>query len=149
MKFRFALEKVLKHKHTLEDLARREWIEAQAAVDASMNQLNEMYAQVDQARQLVATREASGQARGFELGQIDEFVRGHKIRIERHRQKVRELMGKAETLHEALVAAARERKTFEKLKEKKFEEYKALRKKMDLKFMDEIATTRFKGEGEA
>lgn len=148
MKFVFQLEKILKHKRMMEDLAKREWAEAQAVVDEGMKELNKMYAQIDEVRQMGLARETAGDARGFELGQVDAFINGHKIRIERHRQQLRLLMGKAEELHEKLVMAARERKTFEKLRENKYEEYKAMRKKMDLKQMDELATTRFKGNAE-
>ena len=149
MKFVFELEKVLKHKRTVENVAQRDWAEAQALVDAGMKELKALYTQVEEARNLVAMREKSGSARGFELGQVDEFVNGQKVRIERQRQKVRELMGRAEELHEALVAAARERKTFEKLKEKRFEEFKAQKKKHELKQLDDLVVTRYKrAEGE-
>lgn len=148
MKFTFPLEKILKHKRSMEDMAKREWAEAQAQVDQGMQELNKMYSTIDEVRQMGSAREATGSARGFELSQVDSFIHGHKIRIEHHRQKLRVLMGKAEELHEKLVLAARERKTFEKLRETKFEEYKAMRKKMELKQMDELATTRFKGNTE-
>ena len=146
MKFVFELEKILSHKRTVENVAARDWADAQALVDAEMKALDKMYDLVDDARQMSSQRETSGQARGFELGQIDSFIHGHKIRIEQQRKKIRGLMSNAEIKHEALILAARERKTFEKLKETRFEEFKLKRKKHELKEMDELVVTRFKTE---
>lgn len=36
MKFRFPLEKVMQHKRSLENVAHKEWAEAQALVDESL-----------------------------------------------------------------------------------------------------------------
>ena len=144
MKFVFELEKILGHKRTVENVKARDWADAQALVDEALKELDKMYEQIDESRKLSSTRETSGQARGFELGQIDAFIQGHKIRIDQFRQKVRQLMSVAEEKHEALIVAARDRKTFEKLKEKRFEEFKLKRKKHELKEMDELVVTRFK-----
>lgn len=106
-----------------------------------------MYGLIEETRKRAADREGAGDARGFEIAQLDEFVNGQKIRIERHRQKVRELMGEAERRHEILVQAARERKTFEKLRERQYEDFKLLKKKIELKEMDELVVTRHKRTG--
>ena len=143
MKFNFVFEKVLGHKRTMEDIARRDWSEAQAIADKSMRELEKMYAQVDSARVRASELETTGGRLGPELSQIDEFINGQKIRIERHREKVRELLGEAERLQAILVEAAKERKTFEKLKERRLEEYRGLKKKLELKEVDELIVTRF------
>ena len=60
------------------------------------------------------------------------------------RRKIRELNQIAETKQQALVAAAKEYKILEKLREKKLTEYKDVLKKRELKMVDELVTTRFK-----
>ncbi|MGB9612839.1 MAG: flagellar export protein FliJ [Candidatus Margulisiibacteriota bacterium] len=47
-----------------------------------------------------------------------------------------------------LVEAMKDKKIMEKHKERKFEEYKKIMQELELKFMDEIATQRFKHEKE-
>ena len=144
MKFEFSFEKLLDHKRTLEDLARREWAEAKAKVDAAMKELEAMYALIDDSRMRAGAIGGEGGMRAEELTQIDAFIKGQKIRIERHRAILRELLGELERRQEALVEAAKERKTLEKLKERRSEEFKLARKKRDLKRMDELVVTRFK-----
>lgn len=144
MKFRFSLQKVLDHKRTLEDVARREWLEAKAAVDQAREQLRKMYEQIDASRMRAAEIEKEGGPRGNELTQIHEFIVGQRVRIERHRAAMRPLLEEEERKHVKLVEAAQERKIFEKLKERKYEEFRQKQKKKELKIMDEIVVTRFR-----
>jgi flagellar protein FliJ len=76
-----------------------------------------------------------------------EFIQGMKLRIEMQRQMLRTLKSDAESRLETLVEAAKERKTLDKLKERRLEEHKKVVKKKELKAMDELVTTRFKREG--
>ena len=147
MKFEFSFEKLLEHKKTLEDIARRNWAEKQGELDKGLKKLEDMFGQIDESRQRALTLGTNGGATGPALVQIDEFINGQKIRIERHRASLRELMAEVERLHELLVEAAKERKTLEKLKERRLEEFKKLQKKREAKEIDELVTTRFGKNG--
>lgn len=144
MKFRFSFEKLLAHKRTLEDIARREYAEAQARVDAAEAELKRMYGQIDDSRKRALDLGLKGGTQGPALSQIDEFIRGQGVRIERHKLKIRELKTVAEEKQEALIAAAKERKIYEKLREKRLEEFKLLQKKHELKQVDDLVVTRFR-----
>lgn len=144
IKFRFPLEKLAWHRKNLENLARREWIAAQREVDDALDELNALYRQVDESRERAAALSRQGGPHAVALAQIDSFIGGQKIRIERLRLKIRELQAEAERRHENLVEAAKERKTLEKLKEKRLEEFRTKMKKHELKVMDELVVTRFK-----
>jgi flagellar FliJ protein len=146
MRFRFPYEKLLAHKKTLEELARKEYLIARALVEDAERELKDMYDVVTNSRQRVSRLELEGGTQGPSLMQIHEFITGQKVRIERQREKIRALLAEAERKHGALIEAAREHKTLEKLKERRFEEFKQLLKKQDLKVIDEIVTTRFKKE---
>jgi flagellar FliJ protein len=146
MKFEFALESLLKHKKTLEDLARKEWAEAQGQVDEANNKLKDMFNQIDDARTRTSRIEKAGGQKAGDLVSIDEFIVGQGLRIEKHRELIRDLMIEAERRHALLVEAAKETKTLEKLRERQFEEYRLRRKKQDAKKMDEIIVTRFGSE---
>ena len=66
MKFEFAFQKLLDHKRSLEDIARREWLEAKAVYDKAAAELAEMYQQIDLARERVGEIGSRGGARGPE-----------------------------------------------------------------------------------
>lgn len=144
MKFEFPFEVLLDHKRKLEDAARREWVEAQRKVDEAAEKLKSFYDQIDESRKRAGSLEVQGGAQAPSLVAIDEFIKGQAYRIDNQRRIVRELMSIAEGLQEALLAAAQETKTLEKLKEKQFEQFKLKRKKMELKETDELVVSRHK-----
>ena len=92
---------------------------------------------------LAQWRTLSGGKHAPALSHIDQFINGQKIRIEKQRQLVRELMGEAERLQEILIEAAKGRKTLEKLRERRYSEFRTIRKKAELKAIDEIVVTRY------
>lgn len=146
-KFVFSFEKLLEHKRRLEDSARRDWLEAQAKADEATRELQGMYDQIENSRKRASDLESAGGAHAAHLSQIDAFINGQKIRIERFRKTIQELMAAAEEKHRLLVEAARERKILDKLKEKKQNEHRKMMKKHELKVMDDLVVTRYKVPG--
>ena len=144
MKFTFSLESLLVHRKRLEDVAQRDWAEAQAKVDAAQRELKSFYAQVDEARLRSSMIEKQGGTQASQLISIDEFIGGQAYRIEKQRSKIRELISEAERLQELLVEAVKETKTLVKLKERQFNEHKLHRRKQEAKQMDDVVVTRFK-----
>lgn len=147
MKFKFAYENLLKHKKRLEEIAAKEFAEAQHQVAEANAELKRMYGLIDDARLRSLELESEGGQKGHVLVQIGEFILGQKKRIEGQSRVVRSLMMEAERRQEALMEAAREYKTLEKLREKRFKEFRDLVKKHELKVVDELVTTRFKRGG--
>lgn len=144
MKFKFSYEKLLAHKQTLEEIAQKNLAEAHRRLETAKGELNALYQAIDDVR-----------ARSFELERqgglsqntgvaTDEFVNGQKIRIAKQKDVVREKMMIVEQRQEELILAARERKTLEKLKENKFEEFKTEVKRKEQKEVDDMITMRFK-----
>lgn len=143
MSFRFGLETVLKHRHRLEEVAQREFAEAQAAVDQCLAEIEAMYRRLDEVREEILMAQQRGSASELEMiREMETFVTGQKVRIERLRLKARELLAIAEEKHEALITAAQERKVMVKLKEKKFAEYKARIALMEAKELDDVVSLR-------
>jgi flagellar FliJ protein len=143
-RFAFSFEKLLNHRHKLEDLARRNWLEAQAQVDAATKKLGQIFEEIDQARSRVGELTRTGGRHAIALAQVDEFINGQKIRVERQRGEIRTLTTEAERLHEILVEAAKEKRILEKLRERQIDEFKFRRKKQELKEVDELVVTRFR-----
>jgi flagellar FliJ protein len=143
MAFRFGLETVLKHRKRLEDIAQREYAEAQAAVDRALAQLEAMYTRMDEVRAEIAAFEARGTPDSISMVRsMEEFLGGHKIRIEKARQEARELLLKAEEAQDALITAAQDRKVLVKLKEKKMNEYREKLKRIEAKVQDDQTMVR-------
>ncbi len=146
MSYEFSLQVVLEHRRRLEDEARRVFFEAQAKVDQAVGVLNEYYAQVDRTRDESLKLQKQGGAMAPTLVANENFVTGQKFRIEAQRMKIRDLKMEAEALQDALLEAAKEVKTLEKLKERQQEEYKKKMRKREANEIDEIVTLRHKNQ---
>lgn len=133
--FRFGLEPVLKHRQRLEEIAQREFANAQAEVDAILKRLEDMYTRLDEVRVEIAEAETRGQLNDVRI--MEAFISGHKIRIEDVRKEARRLLQAAEEKQEALILAAQEKKVLSKLKEKRFAEYKERLNRIEAKNQDD------------
>jgi flagellar FliJ protein len=150
MAFRFRLEKVLVHRRRLEDEAKREFIIAQAATNKALSDLEALYVAIDVARSRGHEMQVgtSDHRMAPTLQNIDSFINGQKIRIERQRAVIRDLKSTEERMHELLVEASKEKKTLEKLREKHLEEYRAELARKEQAELDDLAIMRFgRGEG--
>lgn len=144
MKFKFNLESVLKHRKMTEDFAQKAYIEAKERLDLVLADINSMYASIDNARVQMSRVHLKGGVCKNELVDIEAFIKGQKVKIEREKIKVRELMIVQEEKYEELLQASMEYKAIEKLKERREHEHKLRVKKREAKENDEIATMRFK-----
>ncbi len=138
MAFLFALESVLKHRKRLEDVAQREFAEAQAAVETALKRLEAMYNRLDEVREsILQTQLGASRTKVAEVCQSEGFITGEKLRIEKLRLEVRALLLVAEDRQEALIACAREKKVLVKLKEKRLAEYKEWLSHIEAKNLDD------------
>ncbi len=144
MKFKFGFDVLLEERKRQQDAAQRVWADAQAKVDEAKAQLNEFYNQIDQSRARVNELERTGGAQAGGLVSISEFISGQNVRIDRHRLMMRELLSDAEAKRDVMIEAAKETKTLERLKEKRFEDFKLKVKKHELKEVDDMVIMRFK-----
>jgi flagellar FliJ protein len=141
-KFKFSFERLLQHKHTLEDVARRDHLLAKKAMDEAKQEIDQMYRDIDESRDWSLKVELQGGSQSMTLAQIDEFINLQKIRIERARLALRSLMTEVENKQEKLIEAAKERKTLEKLRERRVEEHKQKLAEHEMKENDEIVVLR-------
>jgi flagellar FliJ protein len=144
MKFVFTLEVVLKQKKRIEEMAMLAYVEAQRKVDESQKRINQMWEDIQIARESRFKVETNGSRNFFEMSHYEEFVVGHKQRIELEKKNLRQLLMVAEEKKELLVEAAKEYKAIQKLKEKKKEEFKKYKNKIEVKKSDDIVNNRFK-----
>lgn len=148
MKFKFGLQTLLKHRGRVEDEARRKHLEAKAALNHCLGEIKRMYDSIDETRESIAREQTAGGGNHLEMiRQMELFIKGTQIRIQSERIRARELMQKVEAALEELVEASKDRKILDKLKSRRWEEFRAEVKRKEDKDIDELVTTRFKKRG--
>lgn len=148
-KFKYDLESVLKVR------AIKEKKEQEKFADKKRGYLTEKQ------KEEAIKREKKGkeeELRGvFRKGPISDFAkvmrrRSHldvlKDDLDKQVERVIEASKLLEEQRARLVSAMKDKKIMEKHKERKLDEYKKLMQELELKFMDEIATERFKHDKE-
>lgn len=148
-KFKYDLESVLKVRAIKEKKEQEKFAEKQRGY------------LTEKEREEAIEREKKGkeeELRGvFKKGPISDFAkvmrrRSHldvlKDDLDKQVERVIEASKILEEQRARLVESMKDKKIMEKHKERKLDEYKKLMQELELKFMDEIATERFKhGEG--
>lgn len=119
MKFKFAFEKVLKHRKTLEEVAQTDYLEALADLNQEFDKLNQLQASLEESRRFSFETQNSGGQAGSALSQVFDFQKGQDVRIERQRKVIGEHEIKVEKLQEILRLKAIDYKIIDKLKVKK------------------------------
>jgi flagellar FliJ protein len=149
MKFKFPLQKVLEHRKLKENLAQKDFQDVVGVLNEQQAILDKMNQDVLEAQARTGSLIQAGGAQGPALSQIHEFLKGQKIRIAYQVQRIQEVEKLVEAKREILRQAALDYKIMEKMRENKFEEYKAGRIAQDQKEMDEQAILRFKSVKES
>ena len=143
MKFKFPLQTVVRHRKIIEDLAQKDFMEAQANLNVEIQKLEKMQSDLHESHLRTGDLQKAGGQQGPALIQIHEFKKGQDVRIERQRYKIQEFEKIVEDKREILRQAALEYKIIEKFKEKKFEEYKFNRNIEEQNEADEQSILRF------
>lgn len=144
MKFKFSLEKVLKHRQILEDLSQRDYQEALSTLNQRQNELNEMILKIAESRADAERLEVqSGPATVERVKQIHEFIKLQDIRIARKQIQIDEAKNLVEACQEILRQKAMDKKIIERLKEKKRLDHLEEERKNEQKETDEMVSMRF------
>lgn len=146
MKFKFRLEALLKHRKHIENEAQRQFVESRFRLDQAKVKLQSMYGLIDRCRFEISNLQGAGKNHDLmKILEREAFIKGQEELIKRHREHMRELQLDLEEKQEALVLALRDRKTIEKLKEKRKQEHDKEVARREALEMDEIATIRAGG----
>jgi flagellar FliJ protein len=147
MKFKFSLEKVLRHRHLQEDLAQRDFMEAQNALNDQIAILQNMISLKEDALAERAQLVQTTQSWSSTIEQINQFLIGQDVRIKNQNQRLLEYEKTVESKREILRKASVEVKIIEKLKEKKLEDFKKESQRQEQNELDELAALRFPRRG--
>ena len=142
-KFNFSLDKVLKHRRMQADLAQKDFLEAQRNHDFEVEQLEQMIATKEAAKQQRVDVVQQTQSWSATVDQINQYLTGQDVRIQNQDQRLLELKkvveAKRQILQEALTAA----KIIEKLRETKKAEFFQEVAKAEQQETDEMSVMRF------
>ncbi|MES2802995.1 MAG: flagellar export protein FliJ [Bdellovibrionota bacterium] len=143
MKFKFSLQKVLDHRHIKMDLARKDYLEAQAYLVVEQKMLEEMYDV--KTRSLAQRSSLVGGSSGWQeqVNQINSFLIGQDLRIANQNERLLKIEKVVESRREILKDSLIEVKIMERLKEKKKADYLQDVSLKEAKELDEISSTRF------
>lgn len=144
MKFKFPLQKVLDHRQVVQDLAQKEFQEAQGHLFEMQNELQRLQTGLSEARaevQVLTSQRVSGLPGS--LQQIHEFTLLQDRKIQMQRAKVLEAEKLVEEKREILRAKAIDTKMLERLKEKKRTQFQEEMKIREQHEVDELNILRF------
>lgn len=147
MKFKFPFNTLMKQRALLRDEAERDYRISEAKVQEQKAILTKMRGDLSSA--LIETqriRENGGKLRGA-LASYEEFTVGQKVRIQRQIKTIKGLEEIADEKRAILVEKARDLKILEKLKEKRYTQFKKEVRKKEMKVLDEISVTRAARKG--
>jgi flagellar FliJ protein len=142
-KFKFGLDKVKTQRQIVADLAQREFVEAQAVLDAETTKLNEMIALKDRTLEDRATMIQTSSDWVNQVDQINKFLIGQDLRIKNQNLRLQECENLVEARREILRQSVSEVKILERLEQKQKQAYMAEVAKVEQAEMDEIAVLRF------
>lgn len=135
---------VLKQRERDRDQARYDYLEARRMLDECMAELDQMYKDIDQSRSEIHNRQKdSDQNSVSHILYLESFISGVNLKIKNKRLQTRELMRLVEDKLEALTEANQNVKSLEKLKEKKFEEWKQEQNKLENKKNQDLMIMKF------
>ncbi len=144
MKFKFKLDKVLRHRKILEDLAQKDFQEAQAALNAQVDLLEKMKNEKAEARRRSYEMQAQTGGQVLEsLKQIHDFILLQDIRIEKQVKVIAEHEKLVEAKREILRQKAMDTKIIKRLEEKKREQFNNEQRINEQKELDEMSVLRF------
>lgn len=146
MRFKFPLQKVMQHRKIKENLAQKEYQETAQALWREEEKLKKMQDDLSLAFLQSGQLQSQGGNQTSALQQISDFIRAQKVLVQRQEAKVQEFVKLVESKQEILRQAAIDYKIIEKLRGKKFEEYKHDRLMTEQKEMDEQSILRFETE---
>lgn len=143
MKFKFSLEKVLKQRRIQADLAEKDFLEAQANLNLEIQKRDVMVQVKDESLHQRSSIVQNKNSWAIEVEQINIFVQGQDLRIKQQNLRLTEFEKLVESKREILRNAMVEVKIIERLKEKKFEEFKKEMNRQEQNEIDELTVLRF------
>ncbi len=141
-KFKFKLETVLNVKERKEEQLKHELLKLQAL----KIQEEQFLAEVKEKRAYISREKSNENKKGTDIQSLIHFEQYLGVllkKIDDAKKNIKVLEKKADIKREEVVEASREKKVFEKLKEKQFGEFQRVVNENEQKVLDEMAVSKF------
>lgn len=140
MKFKFSLEKLLRHRNIQVNLDQKKFIDKKNEYDEQslvLSQMQELKIQVIENRRNEINTQGNWQAT---VAQYNEFLIGQDFRIEKQTKRLKDIEKEVEILRQILMKSLTEARMVERLKEKKKDEFLKNVQMQEQKELDEIVS---------
>lgn len=139
-KFHFKLEALLAHRQQVEKEKQRKLAAVQSEMQAVTRQLQETHARIAAENKSLTASHLTGKLDMQYIAHEKRFVGNLQIKILLGMQKLAAMEKTLAAARAELLAAARDRKVIEKLKEKQLARWRAEQDRKEAALMDEIGT---------
>ena len=141
--FEFRLQKVMETTRAREELQKKELAVALGELARGEALLEQMIGRLEEELERFRGRRGTGSVKVSTFVQYASYTDGLLSEINRQRGEIEKLARLADEHREKLIEITRDKKILEKLKEKRFEEYRRKLRQVEQKFMDEISSRNF------
>jgi flagellar FliJ protein len=147
MKFKFPLQRVLRHRKTAEDLAQRDFQLALAELKSAEEFMAFLESEKKRYYEVQYKKQLMGGKQGMFLDQISDFMLGQDVRIELQKENIKKYSAKVEEMRQILLEKSKEYKIIKELQEKKRKSFLSAEKRKEASILDEQNTMRFRLKG--
>ncbi|MGD2024275.1 MAG: flagellar export protein FliJ [Desulfobacterales bacterium] len=140
--YHFKLEPLLNHRRYQEEILQKELAGVKKRLQSEQAQLRVLKKKKRQTLQLLHARQKQGGA-AAELKLCVDFIDHLSAEMKTQREKIMQTQRQFDSIHQALLAAMKKRKTLEKLKEKDRRAYEQSQMKKERHLLDDVAGHQF------
>jgi len=140
--YHFKLEPLLNHRRYQEEILQKELAGVKKRLQSEQDQLRVLKKKKRQTLQLLHARQKQGGA-AAELKLCVDFIDHLSAEMKTQREKIMQTQRQFDSIHQALLAAMKKRKTLEKLKEKDRRAYEQSQMKKERHLLDDVAGHQF------
>jgi flagellar FliJ protein len=140
--YHFKLEPLLNHRRYQEEILQKELAGVKKRLQSEQAQLRVLKKKKRQTLQLLHARQKQGGA-AAELKLCVDFIDHLSAEMKTQREKIMQTQRQFDSIHQALLAAMKKRKTLEKLKERDRRAYEQSQMKKERHLLDDVAGHQF------
>jgi flagellar FliJ protein len=137
--FEFRLQKVMETTKTREELKKRELAKALVVLAQNESLLESMLERLEEQIEEYNTRKLKPSMTASDLMNFSHYTEKLLADIQHQKRTIEDLAEKVRQHREKLIEITKDKKILERLKEKRYEEYRKKLRSMEQKFIDELS----------
>ena len=141
--FEFRLQKVMETTRTREELQKRELAKALGVLHSNEQLLDEMFGRLEEQIGEYTSRRNGGSMKASEMLAYSRYSEKLAADIRRQQLAIEKLAQLVIEHRDKLIDISKDKKVLERLKEKKYEEFRKKLRSMEQKFMDEVSVRNY------